>query len=228
VGGLSYIEWVDEVRGGLGGEGVGVGGSVGGCGGGPRSSLLVFPFPQLSPPAGEQPQPTDPHPQPRPPPKVTYDVDPSRADQFYSLVRAYWPALPDGALAPAYAGVRPKVASVSTHPGAPAGDFVIQVGGRWGGRWGWRWGGEGGVEGVPGGVGRSAGAWGDVCMQPAWTPTTNLKCAPHRVPLPTPPRRQGKREHGVAGLAALYGMESPGLTSCLAIGAHVLRRLQEG
>jgi L-2-hydroxyglutarate oxidase LhgO len=31
----------------------------------------------------------------------------------------------------------------------------------------------------------------------------------------------GEREHGIAGLVALYGIESPGLTSSLAIGAHV-------
>jgi L-2-hydroxyglutarate oxidase LhgO len=92
---------------------------------------------------------------------VDYNVDPARADKFYSLVRAYYPHLPDGALVPAYAGVRPKVTAVSSHAGAPAGDFVIQ----------------------------------------------------------------GKSAHGVGGLVALYGMESPGLTSCLAIGDYVLQKL---
>ncbi|MDF1485248.1 NAD(P)/FAD-dependent oxidoreductase [Ramlibacter sp. H39-3-26] len=32
---------------------------------------------------------------------------------------------------------------------------------------------------------------------------------------------QGPREHGVAGLVNLFGIESPGLTSCMAIGQHV-------
>ncbi|MBS0391237.1 MAG: NAD(P)/FAD-dependent oxidoreductase [Proteobacteria bacterium] len=32
---------------------------------------------------------------------------------------------------------------------------------------------------------------------------------------------QGPRQHGVAGLVNLFGIESPGLTSALAIGAHV-------
>jgi L-2-hydroxyglutarate oxidase LhgO len=38
-----------------------------------------------------------------------YSVDPKRADGFYSRIRRYWPALQDGALSPAYAGVRPKI-----------------------------------------------------------------------------------------------------------------------
>jgi L-2-hydroxyglutarate oxidase LhgO len=87
-------------------------------------------------------------------------VDPARAARFYPAVRRYWPGLPDGALAPAYAGVRPKVAG----PGEGPGDFVIQ--------------------GAAGG-------------------------------------------HGVAGLVALYGMESPGLTASLAIGERVLRLLRD-
>ena len=45
-------------------------------------------------------------------------VDPARAASFYSAVKAYWPGLPDGALEPDYAGIRPKLqvqrASVAT------------------------------------------------------------------------------------------------------------------
>jgi len=50
-----------------------------------------------------------------------YDVDPRRADRFYAAIREYWPALPDGALQPAYAGVRPKISA----PTEPAADFRI-------------------------------------------------------------------------------------------------------
>lgn len=53
---------------------------------------------------------------------LDYDVDPRRSDRFYAEIRKYWPRLPDGALNPAYSGIRPKI----TPPGAPAADFVIQ------------------------------------------------------------------------------------------------------
>jgi len=48
-------------------------------------------------------------------------VDVKRAAAFYGAIRAWWPALPDGALEPAYAGIRPKI----TGPGEPAADFRI-------------------------------------------------------------------------------------------------------
>ncbi len=80
-------------------------------------------------------------------------VDPRRGDAFYAEVRKYWPALPDGALQPGYAGMRPKIQA----PHEPARDFMVQ----------------------------------------------------------------GPAEHGVAGLVNLFGIESPGLTSSLAIGERV-------
>ena len=87
------------------------------------------------------------------PQEIDYTVDPARADGFYAEVRRYWPALPDGALAPSYSGVRPKIYG----PGEKAPDFRID----------------------------------------------------------------GPALHGVAGLVNLFGIESPGLTSALAIGEHV-------
>lgn len=53
---------------------------------------------------------------------LDYDVDAGRAAAFVDAIRRYWPGLPDGALQPAYAGIRPKLAG----PGAPAADFLIQ------------------------------------------------------------------------------------------------------
>jgi L-2-hydroxyglutarate oxidase LhgO len=53
---------------------------------------------------------------------IDYTVDPHRADRFYAAVRRYWPALPDGALQPAFAGIRPKLSG----PGEAAADFVVQ------------------------------------------------------------------------------------------------------
>nr|WP_315190203.1 NAD(P)/FAD-dependent oxidoreductase [uncultured Albidiferax sp.] len=80
-------------------------------------------------------------------------VDPARGDAFYAEVRKYWPGLPDGALQPGYAGIRPKIQA----PHEAAKDFLIQ----------------------------------------------------------------GPALHGVPGLVNLFGIESPGLTSCLAIGDYV-------
>lgn len=87
-----------------------------------------------------------------------YDVDPRRGDAFYAAIRTYWPGLRDGALEPAYAGIRPKLQT----PGAPAADFRID----------------------------------------------------------------GPEAHGVAGQVHLYGIESPGLTSSLAIAEAVWKRLE--
>lgn len=50
-----------------------------------------------------------------------YRVAPARAAAFYREIRRYWPGLPDGALAPDYAGVRPKIHP----PGQEAADFRI-------------------------------------------------------------------------------------------------------
>ena len=51
---------------------------------------------------------------------LDYRVDPGRAALFYAAIRRYWPDLPDGALVPDYAGIRPKL----TGPGG-AEDFRI-------------------------------------------------------------------------------------------------------
>lgn len=53
---------------------------------------------------------------------LDYTVDPQRADGFYGAIRRYWPALPDDALRPDYAGIRPKLQA----PGETARDFAIE------------------------------------------------------------------------------------------------------
>ncbi|MBF9233832.1 NAD(P)/FAD-dependent oxidoreductase [Microvirga alba] len=50
-----------------------------------------------------------------------YVVDPKRAESFEVSIRRYWPDLPDEALIPDYAGIRPKL----TGPGEPVADFQI-------------------------------------------------------------------------------------------------------
>jgi L-2-hydroxyglutarate oxidase LhgO len=98
-------------------------------------------------------------PDPGPDAVEDYAVDASRAAAFARDIRRYWPALPEGALQPAYTGIRPKIVG----PGEPAADFRID----------------------------------------------------------------GPAVHGVAGLVNLFGIESPGLTSSLAIGDLVARTLRD-
>ena len=50
-----------------------------------------------------------------------YVVDAARVRYFEEYVRRFWPGLPDGALTPDYAGIRPKLHG----PGEPRPDFVI-------------------------------------------------------------------------------------------------------
>ena len=53
---------------------------------------------------------------------IDYSVDPARGAAFYAAVRRYWPGLRDGALAPGYSGIRPKIGPASD----PSHDFVVQ------------------------------------------------------------------------------------------------------
>ena len=53
---------------------------------------------------------------------LDYSVAPDRAVAFYADIRRWWPDLPDGALTPSHAGIRPKIAA----PGASSCDFMIE------------------------------------------------------------------------------------------------------
>ena len=55
--------------------------------------------------------------------ELNYAVDPRRATAFEAAVRSFWPQLPDGAMLPAYSGIRPKLAG----PGEAAADFRIDT-----------------------------------------------------------------------------------------------------
>jgi ParB/RepB/Spo0J family partition protein len=55
------------------------------------------------------------------PAAIDYAVDERRVDAFYGEIRRYWPELREGALSPAYSGVRPKLSG----PGQNALDFHI-------------------------------------------------------------------------------------------------------
>jgi L-2-hydroxyglutarate oxidase LhgO len=53
---------------------------------------------------------------------IDYSLDARRGDGFYAAIRRYWPELRDGALAPDYTGIRPKLAPA----GGEATDFLIE------------------------------------------------------------------------------------------------------
>ncbi|GJD92769.1 MULTISPECIES: NAD(P)/FAD-dependent oxidoreductase [Methylobacterium] len=53
--------------------------------------------------------------------RLDYRVNPERGAVFYAAIRRYWPGLPDGALVPDYAGIRPKLSG----PGEATQDFRI-------------------------------------------------------------------------------------------------------
>lgn len=55
-------------------------------------------------------------------PDVDYSFDGARSASFYASIRSYYPDLADGALAPGYTGIRPKLAP----EGSPNADFVVQ------------------------------------------------------------------------------------------------------
>ncbi len=88
-----------------------------------------------------------------------YSVDPAKADGFAHYIRRFWPGLPDGALTPDYAGIRPKLHGAGEHQP----DFQLR----------------------------------------------------------------GSDDHGIDGLVALFGIESPGLTASLAIGEAVAEMLDD-
>jgi len=54
--------------------------------------------------------------------RIDYSVDPRRAEHFYPAVRSFWPDLPDGALQPGYAGIRPTISG----PGEQSLDYQIR------------------------------------------------------------------------------------------------------
>ncbi|HEX9449725.1 MAG TPA: NAD(P)/FAD-dependent oxidoreductase [Dongiaceae bacterium] len=90
---------------------------------------------------------------------IDYQIDPQRARLFYPAIRRYWPALSDGALEPAYTGIRPKLGDATS----ASADFRID----------------------------------------------------------------GPKQHGIAGLVQLFGIESPGLTASLAIAEMVAMQLAD-
>jgi L-2-hydroxyglutarate oxidase LhgO len=57
------------------------------------------------------------------PDAINYVVDSARSESFYAEIRRYWPGLAQGALQPAYSGVRPKIVG----PGVTTADFVIDA-----------------------------------------------------------------------------------------------------
>ena len=55
--------------------------------------------------------------------QIDYRVDARRQAGMAEAIRRYWPGLPEGALQPGHAGVRPKISG----PDTPAADFRIDT-----------------------------------------------------------------------------------------------------
>jgi L-2-hydroxyglutarate oxidase LhgO len=55
--------------------------------------------------------------------EVDYSVDPAKAGLFADAIRAYWPDLPEGALQPDMAGIRPRIWG----PGQDKREFEMQT-----------------------------------------------------------------------------------------------------
>lgn len=53
--------------------------------------------------------------------EIEYKPAKHKLDSFEQAIRKYWPELPEGALNPTYAGIRPKI----TGPGEPNADFLL-------------------------------------------------------------------------------------------------------
>ncbi len=140
---------------------------------------------------------------------VSYTVDPSRADKFYPEVRKYWPGLPEGALVASYAGVRPKISG----PGQPTADFCIQ------GALG-RYTGSSRHKSTRGG--HSSSTTGSSSSSSSSSSTRMSGSEDGGTDAATQP---GELGHGVQRLLCLYGIESPGLTSSMAIGQRVAQLL---
>jgi L-2-hydroxyglutarate oxidase LhgO len=62
-------------------------------------------------------------------------------------------------------------------------------------------------------------------LSPSYSGVRPKISAPHEAPADF--SIQGPQQHGVAGLVNLFGIESPGLTSCMAIGEKVVQLLSE-
>ena len=65
----------------------------------------------------------------------------------------------------------------------------------------------------------------DASLQPAYTGIRPKISGPGEAAADF--RIDGPAQHGVAGLVNLFGIESPGLTACLAIADYVTARLHE-
>lgn len=129
---------------------------------------------------------------------IDYTVDPARAEPFYRAIRSYLPGLPDGALLPAYSGVRPKVGRAGGGRWQPQGEA-------------WR-----GLACRAGGGHRSPP---HLCRRLPCTQVAGpgQEAGDFRI--------DGPAVHGVPGLLNLFGIESPGLTASLAIAELAVERL---
>ena len=147
-----------------------------------------------------------------------------RRQMFYDQVSRYWPAVHDYVLVPDYAGIRPKLAPPSHAPHSHSTSASTYVGDNITPSW------QATINVTDNGLSTSFSTATGTTSATTTITTTSTSDAiflsssydhTYIVPSTSDFNICGRLQHGIPNLICLYGIESPGLTSSLAIGNYV-------